>query len=521
MNLYHKIKSSEKRENGQIIVIMALLFIGLVAVVGLAIDLGYMFVSYSRLSRAVDAAALSATSQFREGYSVANLVKEAQQFLDLNGIIDPVSVQIETCETNPGDTELCTTPARKLVRVTVTEDVPMFFLAVIGIHSAPITVNAISEAASVDLVLLIDRSTSMALGNNSTFVDPKVCNQPTSDPNGGEDLSEGPTTNPLGLAFPGECHPFEEIKKAAILLTRRLFLAHDGNQGYDRVSVVTFDRYPKVVLELSDNQTQIEDTIRNLDVYQPEKCPWPYELSATQWIPQTDLFSGPCRLFYGSGDYWDIGSALLDATGDPRELTITNSGGGLKVAGNVLGGSYPGGFPGNISVSRTTALWVVVWLTDGFTNAGFTNDGENYEETMDNQGQAICPHNTWTGIAPNGNIRYCVDQNATDAGRHSSSDVSNYDPDDYARDMVDFVTNPDTDPVTPGQGALLFTIGLGDKITERTQNEIDHGYPPPGQTLLQYGAEKGGGIYYAAPNPNQLNTIFLAIANKIATRLSR
>ena len=520
MTFYQNNQAHQKHEKGQIIVIMALLFIGLVAVVGLAIDMGYMFVSYSRLRRAVDAAALSATSQFREGYTVENLIKEAHQFLDLNGVIDPVEIRIETCETNPGDPDLCTTPARKLVRVQVTEDVPMFFLSVIGIHTAPITVDAISEAASVDLVILIDRSTSMAL-TNGTYTDPKECNQPNSDPNGGEDLSEGSTANPLGLPFPGECHPFEEIKKAAILLTRRLFLAKDGNTGYDRVSIVTFDRYPKVELELSDNQTQVEDTIRNLSVYQPEKCPWPYEMSAAEWVPQSDLFTGPCRLFYGAGGYWDIGSALLDTTGDPRELNITNSGGGLKVAGNVLGGSYPSGFPGSIPPSRTTALWVVVWLTDGFTNAGFTNDGENYEETMDNQGQAICPHNTWTGIAPNGNIRYCVDQNATTAGRHTSSDVSNYDPDDYARDMIDFVTNPDTDPIQPGQGAMLFTIGLGDKITERTKNEIDHGYPPPGQTLLQYGADKGGGIYYAAPDANQLNTIFLAIANKIATRLSR
>jgi hypothetical protein len=92
-----------------------------------------------------------------------------------------------------------------------------------------------------------------------------------------------------------------------------------------------------------------------------------------------------------------------------------------------------------------------------------------------------------------------------------------YDPDDYARDMVDFVTDPDN-----GQGALLFTIGLGaDMITNRSASEIANGYPPTGTTLLEYGAYKGGGIYYFAPGAAQLNDIFLGIANKIATRLSR
>ena len=536
MKLYRKSKSLQKHESGQIVVIMALMSIGLIAIIGLAIDLGYMFVSYSHLRMAVDAAALATTSQFREGYSTDNLIKEAEQFLALNEITDPVDVRIETCETNPGDGDLCTTPARKLVRVQVTETVPLFFMGVVGIHDVPITVNAISEAASVDLVLLIDTSTSMAL-NSGAYVDPEQCNQPTADPSGTDDLGDSSNSNPLHLTFPGECHPFEEIKKAAILLTRRLFLAHDGNAGYDRVSIVTFDRYPMVQLELTDDQSQIEDTIRNLSVYQPERCPWPYEMLATSWVPQSDLFDGPCRMFYGSGAYFDIWSAKLDQSPpDPRDSNITNSGGGLKVAGNVLGGAYPAGFPGTLPPSRTTALWVVVWLTDGYTNAGFTADGDNYIETVANQGQAICPLNTWGPIAPNNLTRYCVDQDARPtvaqlnanppnaaalAARHLSTDLENYDTDDYARDMVDFVTNPDTDPVRPGQGALLFTIGLGSKILDRNQNEIDNGFPPLGQTLLQYGAEKGGGIYYAAPDADQLNTIFLAIANKIATRLSR
>lgn len=590
INLDQKIKSIREKEHGQIIVIMALAFIGLVAIVGLAVDLGFVFVSYSRLRRAVDAAALSASSQFREGYTQANLELEAQQFLDLNDISDANSldIRIEACDFAiiANDPELCTTPARKLVRVTVTQNVPLFFLSVVGIREAPITVDAISEAASVDIVLVIDRSVSMAqvtnLAGDTIQVDPAECN------------------------IDMDCHPFEEIKAAALLLVDRMFLSPDGIEpGYDRISVVTFDRYPKVELELSDNELDVVSAIENLTVYRGEeqgvpkgRCPWPSQMNAWEWkelVPDSDFFEGPCRL-YSAEEYdtdpgapslqikfvtdgapadkwlrlvpdWDNGNfermtcqswEIVQINRDPRGCMVTNSGGGLKVAGNVLGGRYPSGFPFNPTTRpqppiRETALWVVVWLTDGFSNAGFTNDGADYIQASE-LSQAYCPGETWT------TERKCLDTNAHPtvaeiianpppaafpayfSNRHRCASPFNtdhpcnpdfspntpnpyYDADDYARDMVDFVTNSDTNPdptktqypyFIPGQGAMLFTIGLGDKLD-------DPPAPPTGETLLIYGAYKGGAIenYYPAPTPADLNGIFLAIANKIATRLSR
>jgi len=245
--------------------------------------------------------------------------------------------------------------------------------------------------------------------------------------------------------------------------------------------------------------------------------------------------------------------AALDLSNDPRGCMTTNSGGGLKVAGNVLGRQYPTGFvpvTGSIPLRRETATWVVVWLTDGFTNAGFGADGANDPQTFsmspsnpseNNSGQPFCPRYTWDTTNPHYmGGRLCVDQDARPtvsqlqatpppgaavfAARHTWDAVAEladpengiYDPDDYARDMVDFVTDP-----VHGQGALLFTVGLGDKVAERSAYEIANDLPAPGTALLQYGAEKGGGVYYPAPNASQLNDIFLQIANKIAPRLTR
>ncbi|MCX6064226.1 MAG: hypothetical protein NT121_00490, partial [Chloroflexi bacterium] len=60
---------------------------------------------------------------------------------------------------------------------------------------------------------------------------------------------------------------------------------------------------------------------------------------------------------------------------------------------------------------------------------------------------------------------------------------------------------------------------LGSKVTNDTTK--DAGMDPAGSSLLTYIAEKGltGGYYQA--DANELNKIFLAIANKIATRLTR
>jgi hypothetical protein len=95
-------------------------------------------------------------------------------------------------------------------------------------------------------------------------------------------------------------------------------------------------------------------------------------------------------------------------------------------------------------------------------------------------------------------------------------DTDYYDPDDYARDQIDFLTG-----TVDGQGALLYTIGEGTKYLERSQYEIDNNYPASGEALLIYGAEVGGGVYYAVPVASELDRVFLAIANNIATRLSR
>ena len=124
-----------KSEKGQSIVLIALVFVGLLAFIGLTVDLGMLFVSYGNLRRAVDNAALAAATQMRENYTITDLENSASQFLNLNNVkVDPAAVNVQTCETDPSDAQLCPTDRRKLVRVTAEVPVQFSFLPVIGFY---------------------------------------------------------------------------------------------------------------------------------------------------------------------------------------------------------------------------------------------------------------------------------------------------------------------------------------------------------------------------------------------------
>ncbi len=480
-NIFHK------RQKGQILVILALIFMGLMGIIGLAIDLGMTFVNYSRLRRAVDSAALAATGEFKRGYTIAKMRAAAGQMLTLNEITDTTNIQIETCESMPGDPRVCTNPLRKLVFISVSQNAPLYFMPIFGIQFVPITVDTVSEAASVDVILAIDTSESMtnAAPYGSLYGDPKLCNE--SDPNGLSGTTPSFDTLPGPDGIPGECHPFEEVKNAAKLFTDQLYFP------YDRVGIVIFDQYPYVELAMSDNIVVVQDTVKNLQVF-PNHMMCPYTLADG---PDANMDLGqPCRLYRDdTGSFYegfDCGSYWYE-TRNPSKCTSTNIGGGMAVAGNMLGGAYPSDYTGPKPPLREEALWVTILLTDGAANAGYNESG-----------QPICPPYTWSRNP------FCRDKDSTE--RHDKSNTSMYDADDFARDMIDFVGT--------GQQSLIFSIGLGSLVTSKNL-EDDPSNPPPGEALLQYAADTGDGIYYFAPNGAQLYDIFLAIANNIATRITQ
>lgn len=547
-------RPASRAERGQALVIIAMAMVGLLAFIGLTVDAGILYIGVGHLRRAVDAAALAASAQFREGRTVEQQTAAAREVIALNGV-DPTALELWLCADDMGqddpldpvthqDPSLCPAdgqPKRKLIRIRASTTVRFAFLTIIGFHDTEITAQAVSEAASVDIVLVIDTSDSMtfAAPSGNPMRDPDVCNVTDID-------ESAPTFDGL----PGECHPFEEVKQAAANFVERL------NFPYDRVSIVTFALTPTVVVPLTNtlSAAEILDIIVELQV-------------SPRRYPEADpRHTAGCESLYGGPD------------NDPSGCTNTSTGGGLKWGGNEFGRAP----------IRQESVWVVILLTDGAANA---SEDDASVPTLNK----YCPVSTW-GDFVGDLVPYCRDESVitrhtvltptiwqsppADSGIPADpthvnpynpdstfgamgDPFADYDADDFARDMADFVACAPTfgeaaqwckDSLNyiedeGGQGAVIYSIGLGSLVLENSVGDRDAGdallkyvanvgldgdpnpNPPSGNLDPCYGISAplltsgndsySCGNYYFAEFGTGLSAVFESIASRIFTRLTQ
>lgn len=526
-------RARESRESGQAIVLIVFAFVGLLAFVGIVVDLGRFLVAQTQLRRAVDAAALAGAAQFRLAGSTATTAavydkvnRAARASLSVSGVPSDTlytagGVLVTTCQGDGATPEtidggLCTTPPTKKVAVQANQTLPLVFLSLVGWHSVDFSADSTTEAASVDVALVLDISDSMA---NDTC-------------SGGDYACVYSCDNPaVGTPLNTTCHPFYEVKEAA-----KSFLDY-LSPGFDRVTVIPFGLYTGYCIYPGDSWPN---------------CPSGYDppagLSGDKYVPLT-LNLDSARIFIDNLDIaipdW-AGSPPTPpytcpsyaAAGDPRECTNTNVGGGLRAGATELlkefDPSYPvpGAGPNHPAKER---LRVLILLTDGAANASGLGGGP--EENPDygppsglppGEGLGLCPHSTWVQPfcrAPNPGFTIV-------AGRHISTSVE-YDAVDYTLDWADFAMLESP----TGNGIVMFTIGLGDLVTNFTAG----GDPQIGEKVLRYIAEGGDdgkltppstncatapagtpcGNYYYAPSGAQLLQVFKAIAGRIFTRINQ
>lgn len=489
----------------------AMILLVLIAVMGLAIDVGYVYVSYARLRRAVDAAALDAAKQIKDGYREGDLEKAAEQFLSLNNVVDP-HAEIHYC--NPAHPayhrqEMCTDPPRKLVEVTASSQVPTFFMSVLGFKSVPISASAEAEAAVVDVVLVIDVSLSQVYdvlsppynkGAGDALADPYYCNRITA----------------YDMSMPGGCLPFDNVKTAAMA-----FVENGVYLEYDRVGIISYSRFATRTLGLTSDETEIKNAIKGLGVEELTECPF-YGTSPTVDImePAVDdgsypLTKGTCRFYLSpAGDprstteaawdanYWGAicpAQRLYDhyknfdqAKADRDFLPFiphcrnTNSGAGLLEANQMLWDTF-----------RDDATWVVIFLTDGAANIGYQNTRQEPVDTA-LLSPYYCPVNMITSP-------FCTDRDPSNrrSAFDPTTDMTQYDAYDYSLDAMDSLFDSQV---------YLFTIGQGRNVDDDISKAV-----------VNYAKNhpSGNGAAYFGSSPEQLRQIFLAIANRIATRITQ
>ena len=474
-----------KKERGQAIVLVAMALVGLIAILGLMVDVGTLFLEASNVKRAIDAAAVAASLEFREGVTLTPTTNTpvflyaAQEFILLN---EGEAYDIETyiCDVTERDTnpnyehaDLCEDPndpddfQRKLIRVRGTKDVKFSFLPIIGIDGTTITSDSVGEAASVDVVLVIDASMSMA------------------DETDGVPGPTGIGDDPAACNAADDCQPFRDIKDVAIEFTDQLLYP------YDRVSIVTFDRLPHnaTITQAThdggwqNEKLQVQTTVNSIGVYQPEVCDEPN--------PPV----GNCLNYYtnATGDP-DLSIGCMyplssEHPGNPTSCTSSNIGGGLQLANYQF-----------TQKERVEALWVVVLLAGGPANA--ISPTNAYPD-------GYCGPNYWNSPA-------CRDDRASVRHPNNSTD---YDGDDFARDIADQLVGAD------GLGAVIYSIGLGEKVRNDTRHRSASYDPDIAEILLTYIATEAGvpnqGIYYYAEDASGLAEIFRQIAENIATKIAQ
>lgn len=158
-----------EKERGQSLVLIALSMIGVLAFVGLAVDVGLVFARSTQLQAAVDAAALAGVTELTDGISAANT--KAGQFLNSNGVPPDA---ISTFQSATDSTELDATT----YTLTVTWPVELFFLRLIDRDVVNLT-----KAATAAYFPLADIYASRRVDNgavstsNQAVFGPNSCTQ--------------------------------------------------------------------------------------------------------------------------------------------------------------------------------------------------------------------------------------------------------------------------------------------------------------------------------------------------------
>jgi len=586
-------KYSKNSSKGQVLVIFVITLLVLLFFVGLALDAGSVYVTYGSLKRAVDSASLAAVNEFKSDPDITTMTIAAEEVFNLMNV-DFSTINVRLCDEDKNgerDADLppvfyarCpdtpTEKPRKLIWVEAQQDAPLYFLSLMGFYSVNLHTNSISEAAPLDIVIVLDTSESMAnetvsptLYDKNDPFDPGTCNP---DP-----------TNPDPLNPGGTCKPMDKAKEAAIKLIDSLA------EGYDQVAVVKYDEVASVEFFLDTDLDGARMAINNIQVhddlpisfytwddwyvnkgsYNPNNsedldgdgrdeddfvamygvdCPFhptdpsldPTYLAKRWWsvadgAPDPFGWGGvPCdrddrfdSIDWDRGGEWtENDHALADAIagGDP-DFKFTNLstciGCGVREGANQL---KQGG--------RFGAVWVMVFLSDGAANLSDTHaTNDDIDVDLD---YGFCmgslKSTTWINkcFDEEWEPRYCLDSNANTCppgSIHTVGNISRYSVLDYARDMVDEAAlTKSANLLEPkGNDLAIYTIRLGNETKGsaeaflRYMAAVGDDGDRSTDSCASTAPDLSCGQYYFAPTSDRLAPIFEDIASRIYTRITQ
>lgn len=151
------------QSRGQVLVLVALLMVALIAVAALAIDIGRAYGVKTKLNAAVDAASYEAARALAQGSGEAGMKRKAQEVAtsyfranfpeEFLGAVPPVPDVTASRDGNSGKWQ---------VSVSATAQMPTMFAGLLGWRTFGITAASEAVRATLDMVLVLDASASMA-----------------------------------------------------------------------------------------------------------------------------------------------------------------------------------------------------------------------------------------------------------------------------------------------------------------------------------------------------------------------
>jgi Flp pilus assembly protein TadG len=155
-----------KREKGIAVLITALSMILVIPTVGLAIDAGFLYAIRAKLSAATDAAALAAARSLSVGLTLeaqaGSADARARAFFDANFPDGFLNTSNKVVGVQVAETAFRT----RTVTVTGAVDAPVYFMRLLGFNSTTVRAEGKASRRDINLVLVLDRSGSMATSNS-------------------------------------------------------------------------------------------------------------------------------------------------------------------------------------------------------------------------------------------------------------------------------------------------------------------------------------------------------------------
>jgi Flp pilus assembly protein TadG len=174
----HHLAIQDRKRRGFILLTYAIMLFFTLAMIGLAVDAGTMYVIQGRLTAAVDAAALAAGRSVNLGTTLsaaeAAATATATQFFNANfpsGFLGTGTMNLTTPALTQ-QTDANGNPTGVLnIQVTATVPAPTYFMQIFGIKTVNVAATGTATRRSTVMIIVLDISSSMNAGSPTTACD--------------------------------------------------------------------------------------------------------------------------------------------------------------------------------------------------------------------------------------------------------------------------------------------------------------------------------------------------------------